>query len=80
MGVRKDQTILPVLNRILEIEDARPLYSQPETQLLGTRSETRIAEEVKPFQIIFPYPSDDETKEAWKTRGRVKQAVLFCAI
>jgi HEAT repeat protein len=77
IGARGDAMYLPMLERMLDIEDERPLYTQPEPEYIGTSGDSSLAELVKPFQVVFPHPVDADTLEAWKCRGRVKQAVLF---
>ncbi len=77
MGLKKDPDFLVDLERMLEVENARPLFTQPVTKFIGTEGDTRLAEQVMSFEVIFPFPVDEDTKEAWKTRGRVIQAILF---
>ena len=77
IGERKDQHDLPILQQMLDIELERPLYSQPKTSYIGVAGDTSLAEQVKPFTVVFPYEVDLETQEAWKCRGRVKQAICF---
>ncbi len=74
---RKDSAFLPILDGMLELENARPLYSQPVPEYIGVSGDTSLAELAQPFQVVFPVPADEDTLEAWKTRGRIKQAVLF---
>ncbi|RAP74596.1 HEAT repeat domain-containing protein [Paenibacillus montanisoli] len=77
IGERQDADYIDALEEMLAIEDARPLFTQPVTEFVGVDGDTSLAEQVKPFQVVFPVPADEATQEAWKTRGRVKQAVLF---
>ncbi|WP_308635440.1 HEAT repeat domain-containing protein [Paenibacillus silvisoli] len=77
IGERQDADYGDTLEAMLAIEDARPLFTQPVTEFVGVNGDTSLAEQVKPFQVVFPVPADEATQEAWKTRGRVKQAILF---
>ncbi len=77
IGARRIANALPVLEQMLAIEMQRPLYTQPKTKYIGVEGDTSLAEQVKPFTVEFPYAVDAETQEAWKCRGRVKQAICF---
>lgn len=77
IGFKKDKSLLLLLQQMLDIEAKRPLYSQPKTEFIGVEGDTSLAEQITPFTVVFPYEVDADTQEAWKCRGRVKQAILF---
>ena len=68
---------LPVLHNMLIIESTRPLYTQPVVQFSVGNGDTRMAEQIGPIEVTFDSAYDDATKDAWRCRGRVRQAVLF---
>ena len=62
---------------MLRVENSRPLYSQPPVQFFNSTDDTRMAEQVGPIEAVFDQEYDESSKEAWRCRGRVKQAVLI---
>lgn len=77
IGRAGDPRRLPLLSRMLEIEDARPLYRQPPARFINSSDDTRMAEQIGPIEVIFDQPYDEFHLEAWRCRGRVRQAILF---
>lgn len=77
MGQSQDRRWLPLLKEMLRIENARPLYSQPPAYFTNSTDDTRMAEQIGPITASFDHEVDESTLEAWRCRGRVKQAVLF---
>ena len=77
IGQTRDQRWLPLLKELLQLENARPLYSQPPAHFTNSTDDTRMAEQIGPIGVSFEQVVDDATKEAWRCRGRVKQAILF---
>lgn len=73
----QDRRWLPLLQEMLQIENSRPLYSQPPAHFSNSTDDTRMAEQIGPIGVHFDDEADESTKEAWRCRGRVKQAVLF---
>ena len=72
-GERGDASAAPVLERMLRFEDGRRLYDQPPATFIGSEDGTRMAEQIGPIYAVLP-EVDEETREAWKCRGRVKFA------
>ena len=68
---------LPFLQRMLEIESERQLYAQPAVRFSVGTGDTRMAEQIGPIEVLFDAEYAEATKEAWRCRGRVRQAVLF---
>lgn len=77
MGETGDQRWLPELKAMLQIENGRPLYSQPPAHFSNGIDDARLAEQIGPIAVHFDQPVDEQTLDAWRCRGRVKQAVLF---
>lgn len=72
-----DARWLTVLHQMLIIESQRPLYTQPVVNFSHGTGDTRMAEQIGPLTVMFDHPYDESTKDAWRCRGRVRQAVLF---
>lgn len=72
-----DPVWLATLHHMLDIEAERPLYTQPPVRFSQGNGDTRMAEQIGPIDVFFAADYDDATKEAWRCRGRVRQAVLF---
>jgi len=77
MGRRRDPVHLPALFAMLEREAGRPLYDQPRATFPGSHDDTRMAEQILAVHETFDREAGEEEREAWKCRGRVKQACLF---
>ena len=78
MGESRDAKWLDTIERVYDLESKRSLYNQPPARFPGLAAdETRLSEHIGPLKAVFPIPADEETKEAWRCRGRVKQAVLY---
>lgn len=84
-GLWRDPAHIEALSALLEREDREPLYTQPAVRYEGDGEPlppgyddaTALAEYVGPIRVIFPRPPTDGEREAWRRRGRVKQAALF---
>jgi len=71
LGDRRDPTTLEALLRVLEVETAAPLYTQPgELAHVGAAQATAA----KP---VFPPGTTDLMKAAWERRSRLKQAACL---
>lgn len=68
---------IPLLQQMLQIEAERPLYTQPVVQFSRGTGDTRMAEQIGPIAVMFDAEYTEATKDAWRCRGRVRQAVLF---
>jgi HEAT repeat protein len=77
VGRAADAASLDGLAGLLEEERRAPLYDQPPVRYQGMGDATEIAERVDPLVPSFPFEPDAPTKEAWRRRGRLKQAALF---
>jgi HEAT repeat protein len=77
IGRAGDAGSLGALQALLDEERSMPLYDQPPVRYEGMGDATEIAERVDPLVLSFPKEPDPDTKEAWRRRGRLKQAVLF---
>lgn len=77
MAQHPDPKWLPLLARMLDIEAQRPLYTQPPARFSHGTGDTRMAEQIGPIDVFFDADYDDATLEAWRCRGRVRQAALF---
>lgn len=72
IGESGEEKWLSMLEKMLEIEDKRPLYTQPS---VDDANATRLAERIGPLKDVFENsPYTQEEKEAWQCRGRVKTA------
>jgi len=71
LGDRPDPAAIPALLAALDIEDAAPLFAQPE-EFGGIPAGANT-----PFRIAFPEGTLSETIAAWERRGRIKQAVCW---
>ena len=69
---RGDPAAIPALLAALAAEDAEPLYTSPE--LPGADFDAAGA---RPVEVLFPEGTPEATKEAWRRRGRVKQAIAL---
>jgi HEAT repeat protein len=69
VGDRRDEAALPALLALLDDEDAAPLFSQPEDFGSGPAG-TNL-----PIDMRLPAGTTPATREAWRRRGRIKQAV-----
>jgi len=68
---RRDPRAIAPLLQALQAEEQAPLFSQP-TLEGGAHAGSNIA-----FSVIFPPGTTDESKEAWRRRGRVMQAICL---
>jgi len=68
---------IPLIQRMLHIEAERPLYTQPVVRFSRGTGDTRMAEQIGPLEVWFDAEYPEDTREAWRCRGRVRQAVLF---
>jgi HEAT repeat protein len=78
MGESGDPRWLPQLGELLAMEDGRDLYGQP--RVLGfTNSfdDTRMAEQLIATEAIFDQEYPEDRMDAWRCRGRVRQAALL---
>jgi len=71
LGDRRDPRATGPLLQALEIEDKAPLFSQPKLEG-GAHAGSNV-----PFSVIFPKGTTEKTKEAWRRRGRVIQAICL---
>ena len=69
---RGDPAAIPGLLAALAEEETAPLFSSPE--LPGADFNAAGAQAT---EVVFPPGTSEETKEAWRRRGRVKQAVVL---
>lgn len=77
---RKDPTLFPILEALLQREKGRALYTQPAVRRFeNSEDDTRMAEHLRPIRAVFDQEYDEETLEDWKCRGRVRQACLIAA-
>jgi HEAT repeat protein len=79
-GQRRDPALMDLLIALLDAEGAEPLYTQPPAQLASGGDSTEIAERIDPVEVTFPSLAEAPgaaTLDAWRRRGRIKQAVLF---
>lgn len=77
IGRSQDRRWLSLLKRMLALEDSRPLYTQPAAQFVNSTDDTRMAEQIGPIAVVFDQAYDEFHQEAWRCRGRVRQALLF---
>jgi HEAT repeat protein len=78
MGESGDPRWLARLHDLMEIEAQRPLYSQPAVQaFVGSYDDTRMAEQLVATEAVWDREYPDDVKEAWRCRGRVRQASLL---
>jgi HEAT repeat protein len=78
MGESADARWLPMLTDLLAIEASRPLYSQPAVlEFPGSYDDTRMAEQIIATEAIFDRDYPEPLKEAWRCRGRVREACLL---
>lgn len=78
MGETRDPRWLSALRRLMMIEDARELYSQPRVLgFVGSYDDTRMAEQLIVTEAIFDREYPDELLDAWRCRGRVRQACIL---
>jgi HEAT repeat protein len=70
-GDRRAEVFVAPLLRVLAAEDAAPLYSQPEVEAGGHAGATEV------LLPQFPGGTTPEEIEAWKRRGRLKQAACL---
>ncbi len=78
IGELRDKKYLPLLCNLLRSEGERPLYTQP--AVLGYENsydDTRMAEQLVPIKEIFDKEYPEDMREAWRCRGRVRQACIF---
>jgi HEAT repeat protein len=71
LGDLQDATAVPGLIEALKQEDAAPLYSQKEDY--GSAH----AGSNEPFRLNLPASLSEDTFEAWRRRGRLKQALCL---
>ena len=71
LGDRKNPDAVEALLKALNKEKDEPLFSQP-TLKGGAHAGSNT-----PFSVIFPEGTTEETKEAWRRRGRLIQAILL---
>ena len=69
LGDRRDPRAVDPLVEALRREEKDPLFTQP--KLEGSAH----AGSNEPFAIKFPEGTTEETKEAWRRRGRLLQAI-----
>ena len=78
MGESHDKKWLTSLEEMFVNESKLPLYTQPPVHFPGKPEDaTRLSEHIGPITVVFDQYYDEETKEAWRCRGRVKQAILY---
>lgn len=78
MGETGDPRWLPVLLRLMAIEDGRDLYSQPRVLgFAGSYDDTRMAEQLIVTEAIFDQEYPQDLLDAWRCRGRVRQACIL---
>lgn len=77
LGETRDARHLRLLAEMLRCEHARDLYSQPPAEYTHGTGDTRMAEEIAPVVVRFDHAYSEDAMQAWRCRGRVKQAVLF---
>lgn len=78
MGESGDARWLPRLRDLMEIEAGRELYSQPAVQeFVGSYDDTRMAEQIIATEAVFDRDYPESVMEAWRCRGRVRQACLL---
>lgn len=77
MGEHGSEKWIPFLEKMLELEGGRPLYSQPQVSFINSTDDTRMAEHIGPIEVVFDAEYSYDLKEAWACRGRVKLAVAY---
>jgi HEAT repeat protein len=78
MGESGDTRWLPRLHALMQVEAGRPLYSQPAVlEFVGSHDDTRMAEQIIATEAVFDRAYPESVKEAWRCRGRVRQACLL---
>jgi HEAT repeat protein len=78
MGESGDTRWLPMLSELMAIEAGRELYTQPAVQeFTGSYDDTRMAEQLIATEAIFDRDYPEWLKDAWRCRGRVRQACLL---
>jgi HEAT repeat protein len=71
LGDRRDPKAIDPLLKTLQKEITEPIFSQPPLEggaHAGSNS---------PFSVQFPEGTTEETKEAWRRRGRLMQAICL---
>jgi len=71
LGDRRDPKAVDALVQALHRENEAPLFTQPKLEG-GAHAGSN-----DPFNVIFPAGTTEETKEAWRRRGRVLQAACL---
>ena len=71
LGDRRDPAAVDALLQALNRENQEPLFTQPKLEGGGPAGAPDCA------AIIFPLGTTDQTKEAWRRRGRVIQAICL---
>lgn len=71
LGDRREPAAVSALLEVLAEEDAAPLYAQPEV------SGSALAGDPGSFAIQFPDGTTESDVEAYRRRGRLKQAVCL---
>jgi len=71
LGDRRDPRAVDALVQALRRENEAPLFTQPKLEG-GAHAGSN-----HPFEVIFPTGTTEETKEAWRCRGRVLQAACL---
>lgn len=71
LGDRRDPKAVDALLKTLQKEDKEPLFSQPALEG-GAHAGSNV-----PFSVIFPEGTTEDTKEAWRRRGRLLQALCL---
>ncbi len=65
-----------LIEKLLEREEQRDIYSQPPVTFIGSKDDTRMSEQIGPIEVVFPIECSEEQQENWKCRGRVKFAAI----
>ncbi len=77
IGETRDAKFVDLIKRMLQRENERKLYDQPQARFTGSSDDTSMAEQIAPLEVEFPPGINKEEMEDWRCRGRVKQALLF---
>lgn len=78
MGETGDPAWLDTLRFMMEIEDSRDLYGQPQVlEFVGSFDDTRAAEQLVSTTAIWATPPTATQRDDWQCRGRVRQACIL---
>lgn len=74
LGTKED---IPLLEKILKMEEGRSLFNQPGAHFSNCTDDTRLSEYIGLLTMHFDREYPEEVMQAWQCRGRIYQAVFF---